>query len=151
MMTTGSTSRPTVFRCRRCGRCCSRPGNIYQLASPEEWQLIIDYLQETGQGRWTLKCRCSRDCNHEWEGEVRGLEDLPRFFLEDIHPCPFLRKEQDARGRLTGRTQCAIYQVRPAVCQLYPFDRENARVYDCPGYDPEGGGDEGHRTTKVQR
>lgn len=120
--------------CRRCGRCCTYPGNILQLAAPEEWEVIIDHLKEVRGGRWRLRCRCSPRCNHSWEGVVEELEDLPRFLLEDIRPCPFLVRERDAGGRFTGSTRCDIYPVRPLVCRLYPISQADADAYACRAF-----------------
>lgn len=123
--------------CQRCGRCCTYPGNILQLAAPEEWEVIIDHLLATRGGVWRLRCRCSPRCNHSWEGEVRELEDLPVFLLEDIRPCPFLHRERDEGGRFTGHTSCEIYPVRPLVCRLYPMTQADADVYRCRAFSRE--------------
>ena len=122
------------FECKRCGRCCTKLDSVLGLAAPEEWERIIEHLVEENGGRWRIRCRCKRGCNHSWEGQVRSLEELPRFFLDGVRPCPFLRRERDSRGRFTGRTFCQVYRVRPSVCALFPFNRENALTYNCPGY-----------------
>lgn len=120
--------------CMRCGRCCTHIGNVHRIASPEEWERIIDHLLATREGRWRIRCRCSPRCGHSWEGEVRTLDDLPVFLLEDIYPCPFLARERDARGRFTGRTTCQVYPVRPAICRMYPFSELDAERYGCPAH-----------------
>lgn len=40
--------------------------------------------------------------------------------------CPFLLQIGDTR-------RCGIYDIRPGTCRVYPFSRENARVYHKKG------------------
>ncbi len=124
--------------CVRCGRCCTHVGNVLQIAAPEEWEAIIEDILSTRGGVWSIRCRCSPRCNHSWEGVVRELEDLPRFLLEDIRPCPFLVRERDTLGRFTGTTRCVIYKVRPLVCRLYPMSQSDADIYACRAFSSAG-------------
>ncbi|OGP54375.1 MAG: hypothetical protein A2Y65_09265 [Deltaproteobacteria bacterium RBG_13_52_11] len=103
-----------IFECHRCGKCCVEiglpydPDIIFEIA--QFLDLTVDQVIERYYGRVT--------------------EDR-EFWVSEDHkrtPCPFLKSDGD------GKKTCAIYQVRPMSCRLYPFDTDSGRQgVDCPG------------------
>lgn len=105
--------RWNLFKCHRCGRCCSEiglpydPEKIFEIA--QFLGLSVDQVIEKYYGR------ISED-NKSWISE-----DQKRT------PCPFLKSDSGVKKT------CAIYEVRPEGCRLYPFETDFGREgVDCP-------------------
>ena len=91
-----------AFECIRCGRCCAGPGEGYVWITPEEIERLAAFLsQPAGE----VRQRCTRHVGDR----VSLLED------PNTKDCIFLRRDR------AGRSQCAIYPVRPTQCRTWPF------------------------------
>ena len=89
------------FECRRCGRCCSGPGEGYIWATSPEIKLIADFLKiSAGQMRQKYLKRVGLRTTII---EQPGTKD-----------CIFLQK-------IDSQKNCAIYAVRPSQCRIWPF------------------------------
>jgi len=109
------------FQCRRCGRCCSGPGEGYIWVTKPEMQFIADYLNIT-------------------------IEELSRRYLKRIGFRTTIIEEPNTRNcifldKSTEQNKCIIYPVRPSQCRNWPFWPENLRspadwnkaAQKCPG------------------
>lgn len=105
---------PLRFECTKCGKCCSRPGEIFM--TPSDVYRIANHLKmEPDVFRKTL---CARS-GHEWIMKVTRRKACP-FFVDD---------------------KCTIHSVKPIQCRTYPFWPEvvgtraawEAEVEDCEG------------------
>jgi len=96
-----------LFKCTRCGKCCTEIGLPYD---PESIYRIAEYLGlEVAKVIEKYYGRIIEDAK-EWESE-----DSKRT------PCPFLKTDGDFNS-------CTIYLVRPSGCKLYPFDTDGGRA-----------------------
>lgn len=95
------------FRCRRCATFCCK------LGGPQLTQKDIERIKKEG---YTTKDFVEPLSNREGEafpvmhGNLKNREDGSCTFLS------FDEKE--------GTHECSIYDVRPALCKLYPFSLE---------------------------
>jgi len=109
------------FECRRCGRCCSGPGEGYIWVTKPEIQFIADYF---------------RIYTEELRQKYLKRIGLRTTIIEHPHTknCIFLDQTQ-------GRNKCIIYPVRPSQCRNWPFWQENLEnpaawnraAQKCPG------------------
>lgn len=95
------------FHCRLCGNCCR---NLEGQLMPE----LLDVYR---------LARCLRE-----RGEVEYIEDVYNRYthvetLEDCYPI-FVMNTTDAENACVFLKDgwCSIYEVRPRVCRLYPFN-----------------------------
>lgn len=107
------------FSCTQCGNCCSGdPGYVW--ATIEEIEKIAAYL---GNEDGRLDPKYLRRVGFRF-----SLTEKPNG------DCIFLLRQN-------GKSQCAIYPVRPLQCRTWPFWKENLRTEDawaqtavkCPG------------------
>lgn len=109
------------FQCRRCGRCCSGPGEGYIWVTRPEIKIIADFLKiSVGQlrekylKRIGLRTTIIEHC---------GTKDC--IFLQEI----------------SSQKRCIIYPVRPSQCRIWPFwpsnltgpNAWNKATQKCPG------------------
>ena len=89
------------FECRRCGRCCSGPGEGYIWVTRPETKFIADYLKiPLAQLRRKYLKRI---------GLRRSIIENP-----GSKDCIFLERTGDEK-------KCRIYPVRPSQCRTWPF------------------------------
>ena len=107
------------FECIRCGHCC-RSLNYHDRCSTNDYR------------RWQA---LGRDDILDWVGMVckDGEVIAYRIWMEPgtnhyAETCPWLKQVDQS-----GRTQCIIHDVRPAVCRQYPGTRKHARMTGCLG------------------
>jgi Fe-S-cluster containining protein len=102
-----------LFKCQRCGKCCTEIGLPYDPKSIFEIATFLNLAVDQVIGKYYG--RVVEDGKY-WESE-----DHKRT------PCPFLTLAGD-------RKCCAIYSVRPLGCRLYPFETDLGRAgVDCAG------------------
>lgn len=108
-----------LFECLQCGGCCGgEPGAIWVTAG--EIKSIADFLGEDEEEFRSVRLR--------WDYGRNSIREQPNY------DCLFLKRTEKL---------CAIYQVRPSQCSLFPFwpsmlrDREVWDYYAarCPGMD----------------
>lgn len=100
-----------LFQCQQCGRCCFEIGLPYD---PESISAIAQFLNLTKEQ--VIEKYYGRIVNNGWLSEDRKRT-----------PCPFLTADGHKK-------KCAIYQVRPKGCRLYPFKTDfGTQDVDCPG------------------
>lgn len=86
-----------TFLCSKCGRCCSRGGQIK--ITPAEAQAIADYLDV--------------DMSDMSLFPFKGISEDPDYlYLEVCNPCFFWDK--------LNKT-CLINEVKPDMCRDYPW------------------------------
>lgn len=99
-----------LFKCQRCGICCTDMELPYD---PESIFEIADYLGLTVE-QTIEKYYGKMSCDAKpWKPEEHKR-----------NPCPFLMTESD------GKKSCYIHPVKPIGCKLYPFD--STGTLDCP-------------------
>ncbi len=109
------------FKCTRCGRCCSGPGEGYIWVTRPQIKLIAGFLKISVEH---LRQNCLKRV---------GLRTtiIERPGSKD---CIFLRKIQNQK-------KCVIYPVRPTQCRAWPFwpsnlnsqNAWNKAAQKCPG------------------
>lgn len=110
--TTRNASKWKLFKCHRCGKCCTELGLPYD---PERIPDIAEFLGITVE-----------EVIHTYYGYPAG--DGQHWISEDHKrkPCPFLIADEDKKA-------CSIYPVRPSGCRAYPFDTDlETNGVDCP-------------------
>lgn len=109
------------FKCTRCGRCCSGPGEGYIWVTKPQIKLIADFLKISVEH---LRQNCLKRI-----GLRTTIIEQP-----DSKDCIFLRKIQNQK-------KCVIYPVRPTQCRAWPFwpsnltsqNAWNNAAQKCPG------------------
>ena len=112
------------FSCLRCGHCCRNVG----------------YPREAGQedvARWKA---AGREDILKWVGieRRRGSERTYRIWIDPAtgspaDTCPWLVRVPGSH--LYG---CAIQEVKPEICRLYPGSRKHALMTGCRGFEKPG-------------
>ncbi len=91
------------FKCRRCAIFCCR------LGGPQLTQKDVQRIEQAGYREEGFFESCEgKDSSVKFLGGIRGRADGSCVFLE------FNPEE--------GNYACSIYDSRPALCRLYPFD-----------------------------
>ncbi|MEM2409331.1 MAG: YkgJ family cysteine cluster protein [Thermofilaceae archaeon] len=124
------------FRCLRCGRCCRSLAPIVVLSDVEEWMK---------RGAW-----------HVIEAiEVVKASGFPRSLGVEL--CFTLRRRGNA-CYFYRKGVCTIYDLRPAVCRLFPFaySEEGVAVHpwalrNCPAVRLYGGRPPGEEVRELAR
>lgn len=96
-----------VFRCRLCGDCCRHIANSIMLEPMDAYNLAR-YLRNQGEPVESTEDVLARYAHAGW---LAG--NFPIFLLNtagEAESCVFLKD---------GR--CSIYEARPRVCRIYPF------------------------------
>lgn len=110
--------KETGFSCTRCGTCCkeSEPGSNLVMVGPEEISRIIE--------RSGLS----------FEDIVEPYPDRIQEGGKDYTFGWVLRRKND-QCMFLERNRCIIYEVRPWICQTYPFmlDNSGLSVHPCEG------------------
>ncbi|MGD8366018.1 MAG: YkgJ family cysteine cluster protein [Desulfobacterales bacterium] len=111
------------FRCVQCGQCC----------------IAIGYPKEAGEADVARWKKAGRDDILKWVGLKRrqGSTTAYRIWIEPganrpAQRCPWLMRQPG-----THRYQCAIHEVKPDICRLYPGSRKHAVMTGCRGFDNE--------------
>jgi Fe-S-cluster containining protein len=113
-------SAPMPFSCQGCGHNCCVGQTI--LLTPPEAARILWYM------------RRNRIDAGAWAGSfLGGSTGFPvlQLEMEPLNPddpnspevCPFLRFVPDPDGQRIRLALCAIREVRPSVCRIYPVGR----------------------------
>lgn len=95
------------FHCRLCGNCCR---NLEGQLMPE----LLDVYR---------LARCLRE-----RGEVEYIEDVYNLYthvetLEDCYPIFVMNTTGSENACVFLKDgRCSVYEVRPRVCRLYPFN-----------------------------
>lgn len=94
------------FKCKRCAAFCCR------LGGPKLSQKDIERIEEAGYNM--------KDFLEPVESEFKG-ESVMRGSLKNREDgvCIFLKSLEK-----NNRFECSIYNIRPVLCRLYPFDFE---------------------------
>jgi len=93
------------FKCRRCAVFCCK------LGGPRVTEKDIGRLRKAGYGPTSLLNQTQGE--KTWQAADKGMVLRHR---ED-GSCVFLRFD-----RRNSRYECSIYDLRPSVCRLYPFE-----------------------------
>jgi Fe-S-cluster containining protein len=99
-----------LFKCQRCGKCCTDIDLPYDKKSFFE---IADFLGLT-----------TEETIDKYYGKISQDGKYLEFDEHKRNPCPFLIAEDD------GKSSCYIHPVKPDGCRLYPFD--STGTLDCP-------------------
>jgi len=109
------------FCCIRCGQCCKDVGY------PKE-------ASDADIARWKA---AGREDILAWVGMKRcqGIRSAHRIWIEPgttrpAEICPWLRRQPG-----THRFECAIHDLKPDTCRLYPGSRKHAEMTGCRGFD----------------
>ncbi len=111
------------FACIQCGRCCAQ----------------IGYPKSAGEAdvaRWRA---AGRNDILRWVGLKRQRKGAGgcRIWIEPgtnrpVDRCPWLMRQPGSH-----RYQCAIHEVKPDICRLYPGSRKHAAMTGCRGFGGE--------------
>ncbi|MCJ7625890.1 MAG: YkgJ family cysteine cluster protein [Anaerolineaceae bacterium] len=147
---------PFPFSCRGCGHiCCTKTSRL--LLHPASAARLDWAYQESAElrevlskqkARWASLGVCS-------ETGVPLMMIIPARQTEDTYYCPFLIPEMETENDhmvYSGIASCAIHQIRPSVCRLFPLGRrvvigepglqvEYRLMMKCPGFEAEGSDD----------
>jgi Fe-S-cluster containining protein len=142
-------NHPAGFSCRGCGLLCCTNKNV--ALAPFEYARIMWQIERTpemapfDQIYW----------RHAYIGHRSGWPQMCIDFVTipgtEIEICPFVMLPGES---LKPDSQpfglCGIYEVRPLVCQIFPFGRAfttGGEVslfqsdHTCPGFEPAGRGE----------
>jgi Fe-S-cluster containining protein len=116
------------FKCIRCGTYCRYKSVVLLDFKIDDWTKIIPFIKEKYNGTLTVKCGCG--CGEINSFEIHSIETIKNAFKTknalyialDSGECPFLKKERDEKGRFTGKYFCEIYDIRPELCRIYPYN-----------------------------
>jgi Fe-S-cluster containining protein len=100
------------FNCQRCATFCCK------LGGPKLTQGDIDRLKKAG---YTVEDVVEPLSNKEFKGLPVVIGSLKN---KENGSCVFLKFNGEK-----GIQECSIYDVRPALCKLYPFDFERVGRY----------------------
>ncbi len=107
------------FVCKRCGNCCHRLGNTCVREDRQLWESL---------GRSDIL---------SWVKEemLRNGESLYRIWIDPqtgelAESCPFLARQSEKDTFF-----CTIQEVKPLVCQEFPFTKKHAHHTGCIGFD----------------
>ncbi len=100
------------FRCRRCAIFCCR------LGGPKLTLSDVERIEKEG---YSLEDVVERPSNREFENLPVTCDILKS---EEDGSCVFLKFDEKRRVHT-----CLIYEVRPALCKLYPFGFEKVSPY----------------------
>ncbi|MFQ5758514.1 MAG: YkgJ family cysteine cluster protein, partial [Candidatus Bathyarchaeia archaeon] len=92
------------FGCRRCATFCCR------LGGPKLTKKDIERIVKAGYEvrEFFVPFKGESECSPTFLGSLKSIEDSS---------CIFLRFNPEK-----GNYECSIYDFRPALCRLYPFD-----------------------------
>jgi len=100
------------FRCKRCATFCCK------LGGPKLTQRDIERIKQAG---YPVEDFLEPLSNKEFKGLSAMRGNLKN---REDGSCVFLRFDAER-----GIHECSIYDVRPALCRLYPFDFEKVGPY----------------------
>lgn len=97
-----------LVKCDRCGRCCKED---YPMLEPSDVRKLSNHFKLTVQEFYTEYCTAFDPELNPWPGKVAPTPPgIPYLYL----PCPFLWNKGN-------KHRCRIYDIRPVVCEYYPF------------------------------
>ena len=105
------------FVCKRCANCCRRLENA---CTREDWQLWESL------GRYDILSWIKKEQLNN--GKVRYRAWIDPQTGRPPESCPFLGQKPGS-----GMFYCTIHDVKPMVCQEYPYTKKHARNTGCKG------------------
>ncbi len=120
-MKTNKTTKAKSFKCKRCGRCCLKYGNMLQASEKESKMWKRQGRQDILSRTKTIKVGNGLVVGYDLWYDPRTDKNVSR--------CPFLRKAKNK-----PIYTCTIHDIKPKACKNYPVTKSQAIKVSCRGY-----------------